>query len=112
MRLRLGAVFVLLTAVLGSLLTGASVAHAGPGDDPICRPSLLRTPDVICTIDPQFDGRELESIRWTKDSDPIAGTNDIRSIRVPCEPGTTFVVGVTVQPTDRATPSVGSMPIT
>lgn len=92
MRRRLGAVFVLLTAVLGGLLTGASAAHANANaSDPVCRPALTNTPDIICAIPAEFDNRPIESIEWTKDNDPLPQFEDRAAGRLVdrslCRPG-------------------------
>lgn len=109
MRPRLGAVFVLLTAVLGGLLAGASAAHAS---DPVCRPSLLGTPDVICTVPADTDGRRIDFIQWTRDGNPLPQFDDIRQILVGCTPGETFVIGVTIGFIEEVEQSAGSDRVT
>ncbi|MEV4898929.1 hypothetical protein AB0K48_57360 [Nonomuraea sp. NPDC055795] len=111
MRRRLSAVFVLLAAVLGGLLTGASAAHANTSD-PVCRPALTNTPDVICTIPVEFDNRPIELIEWTKDDDPLPQFDNIRQILVSCSPGEQFVIGLTVEFADDIIPGVGDTPVT
>ncbi|MFI6300066.1 hypothetical protein ACIBEJ_51330 [Nonomuraea sp. NPDC050790] len=96
MRPRLVAVFVLLTAVLGGLLTGASAAHAQAPDDPVCRPALTNTPDIVCTVPVKADGRNTDFIGWTSNGDPLLRFNNIRNILVSCEPGETLEIELTI----------------
>jgi hypothetical protein len=95
MRPRVVAVFVLLTAVLGSLLTGASAAHA-QGSDPVCRMTLLGTLEVICTVPADGEDRRIDFIQWTRNDAPLPQFDDIRQILVSCSPGETFVIGLTI----------------
>jgi hypothetical protein len=95
MRPRLVAVFVLLTAVLGSLLTGASPAHA-QGSDPICRQTLTGTLEVLCTVPADVEDRTIDFIQWTRDGNPLPQFDDIRQIRVSCSPAQAFVIGLTI----------------
>ncbi|MBB5077790.1 hypothetical protein [Nonomuraea endophytica] len=111
MRRRWGAVFVLLAAVLGGLLTGAGAAHANAGD-PVCRPALTNTPDIVCAIPAEFDNRPIESIEWTKDNAPLPQFDGIRQILVSCTPGRQLVIGLTINLADDLIPSVGNTPIT
>ncbi|TDD34162.1 hypothetical protein E1287_17610 [Actinomadura sp. KC06] len=100
---------MLLTAVLGGLLFGASAAHAS---DPVCRPALTNTPDVVCAVPAEFDNRPVESIEWTRDGDPLPQFDDIRQILVSCKPGQTFVIGLTLHLADDLIPSVGDTQVT
>ncbi|MFI6540715.1 hypothetical protein ACIBHY_50230 [Nonomuraea sp. NPDC050547] len=111
MRRLLSAVFVLLAAVLGGLLTGAGAARAD-APDPVCRPALTNTPDIVCTIPVEFDNRPIESIEWTKDDDPLPRFDNIRQILVSCTPGERFVIGLTVTFADDIIPGVGDTPVT
>ncbi|QXJ24622.1 hypothetical protein AGRA3207_005987 [Actinomadura graeca] len=105
MRRRFGAVLVLLTAVLGGLLTGAGAAQAS---DPVCRPTLTGTPEVICTVPADTDGRRIDFIQWTRDGASLPQFDDIRQILVGCTPGQTFVIGVTIGFIDDVEQSTGS----
>jgi hypothetical protein len=107
MRPRLVAVFVLLTAMLGSLLTGASAAHALGPSDPVCRDSLDGARDVICSAPPESDGRMIRTIRWTKNDNPIPMTDNIRSIRVSCSAGEIFIIQLAINYVEFE-PTVGS----
>ncbi|MFI6497895.1 hypothetical protein [Nonomuraea typhae] len=98
---------MLLTAVLGSLLTGASAAHA-QAPDPVCRMVLTGTLDVICTVPAEADGRRIDFIQWTRDGNPLPQFDDIRQILVSCSPGETFVIGVTIGFTEDVEQIMGS----
>ncbi|MFC4049991.1 hypothetical protein ACFOY4_09880 [Actinomadura syzygii] len=100
---------MLLTAVLGGLLSGASAAHAS---DPVCRPSLLGTPNVICTVPSDTDGLRIDFITWTKNDSDLREFDDIRQINLSCTPGETFVIGVTVGFIEEVDQNTGSTPVT
>jgi hypothetical protein len=95
MRPRLVAVFVLLTAVLGSLLTGATAANA-QGSDPVCRMTSLGTAEVICTVPPEADGLRILFIQWTRNGGSLPQFDDIRQILVSCSPGESLMFGVRI----------------
>ncbi|MFI6478677.1 hypothetical protein ACIBH1_12135 [Nonomuraea sp. NPDC050663] len=111
MRQRLGAVVVLLTAVLAGLLVTAGTAHAAAAD-PVCRPAFTNTPDIVCAVPAEFDNRPVVSIEWTKDNEPLPQFDDIRQILLSCEPGQTLVIGLTLSLADDLIPAVGDTPIT
>ncbi|MFI0405338.1 hypothetical protein [Actinomadura sp. 3N508] len=108
---RLSAVFVLLAAVLGGLLTGAGAAHA-EGADPICGPAQAGTPEVLCAVPAEFDNQPVSSTEWTKDGNSLPQFNNIRQIIVSCTPGQAVGIGLTLGFADGRIPRLGSTRIT
>jgi hypothetical protein len=105
MRRRLVAVFALLTAVLASMLTAASPAHAA-GFDPVCSLFAGRQTEFGCAVPADPEDRVVDSIRWTRSGDPLTKFNDIRQIPLTCSPGEAVTVGLTVtfkEPAGQAT---------
>lgn len=74
----------------------------------MCRPSRADTPAVICTVPVDTDGLRIDFISWTKDGKDIPDTDDIRNISVPCTPGETFEIGVTVGFIEEVDQNTGS----
>jgi hypothetical protein len=95
MRRRFVAVFALLTAVLASVLTAASPAHAA-GFDPVCSLFAGSQTAFQCVVPADPEDRVVDTIRWTRNGVDRPDDNDFRQIRLTCEPGEAVTVGLTV----------------
>lgn len=95
MRRRLVAVFALLTAVLASMLTAASPAHAA-GFDPVCSLLGASQTEFQCVVPIDPENRVVDTVRWTKNGVDRPDDNDFMQIRPICSPGEAVTIGLTV----------------